>query len=201
MKNKFLKSSINLVKNSYPDYTQEKLDEIAYGLEALYLTITKMVVIIILASILGILKECFILIISYNLLRFTAFGIHASKSIYCLISSLIFFIGGVYLIKYVEISFLIKVISTFISVFCIAKYAPADTEKRPLINSKRRKKYKIITSITAIIYAVLIIIFSDYIISNYLLLGMIEVVIMIHPLTYKIFGHSYNNYKTYKYAV
>jgi len=186
MKNKFLKSSINLVKNSYPDYTQEKLDEIAYGLEALYLTITKMVVIIILASILGILKECFILIISYNLLRFTAFGIHASKSIYCLISSLIFFIGGVYLIKYVEIIFLIKVISTFISVFCIAKYAPADTEKRPLINSKRRKKYKIITSITAIIYAVLIIIFSDYIISNYLLLGMIEVVIMIHPLTYKI---------------
>ena len=201
MKDKFLNKSINLVKNNYPDYSEEKLEEIAYGLEGFYLTVTKMVIIFTLAAILGILKECLLLLLSYNILRVTGFGIHASKSIYCLLTSLTCFIGGVYLCEYIELSFLIKVILTLISVICIVKYAPADTEKRPLINAKKRRRYKLTTSILALIYAILIVIFDNYTITNYLLLGMLEVVIMIHPLTYKILGYSYNNYKNYKCVV
>ena len=35
------------------------------------------------------------------------------------------------------------------------------------------------------------------IISNYLLVGMVEAVIMIHPLVYKVFKLPYANYKNY----
>ena len=47
-----------------------------------------------------------------------------------------------------------------ISVIClllIIKYAPADTEKRPIVSPKRRKKFKILCSLTAVVYIMLII--------------------------------------------
>jgi accessory gene regulator B len=81
------------------------------------------------------------------------------------------------------------------------KYAPADTEKRPLINEKKRNKLKIISSIKGILYLVLIIYFKDNPISGYLLCGLIESVLMIHPFVYKIFNLSYDNYKNYNCGV
>ena len=85
--------------------------------------------------------------------------------------------------------------------YLIYKYAPADTEKRPIISPKRRKIYKTICTITAIIFTILIIVFNKHILSNYLLIGMIEAVIMIHPTVYKIFKLSYDNYKNYNYGL
>lgn len=45
---------------------------------------------------------------------------------------------------------------------------------------------------------ILITILNNNIISNYLLIGMLESVIMIHPLIYKIFNLPFDNYKKYK---
>ena len=74
---------MNSVKSKYPEYNQDKLDEIEYGLEAIYLTFTKLIVIFSIAYILGVLKELIILLFFYNLLRTTAFGMHAKKSWHC----------------------------------------------------------------------------------------------------------------------
>ena len=67
-----------------------------------------------------------------------------------------------------------------------------------MINERKRKKYKVISTILGIAYVILIIIFNNYIISNYLLIGMLETVIMIHPIVYKIFNLPFDNYKKYK---
>ena len=201
MKKKFLNYSLNLI-NSNNLYDEVKLEEIAYGLETVYLTVTKLFVIFAIALLLGIVKEVAILLICYNLIRSTAYGLHASKSIYCLISSIILFIGGVYISNYIaNISIYSKLLLSIISVILLIKYAPADTEKRPLINAKKRRKLKIITSIKGIIYLVLIIIFKDKFISGYLLCGLIEAVIMIHPTVYRLFNFPYNNYKNYNCGV
>jgi len=66
MKEKFLNGSIKRIKKKYPEYDEEKLEIIAYGLEALYITITKTVVIFGVAIILGILKETLLIMLSYN---------------------------------------------------------------------------------------------------------------------------------------
>ena len=129
-----------------------------------------------------------LLLVTYNIIRTFAFGIHATKSIYCLITSLMLFIGGVYVVKYMSLNIYVKAIISIILLICIYKYAPADTYKRPLINERKRKKYKVISTILGIAYVILIIIFNNYIISNYLLIGMLETVIMIHPIVYKIFN-------------
>ena len=76
-------------------------------------------------------------------------------------------------------------------------YAPADTYKRPLINSKKRKIYKISSIFISLVYIIFIFIFKDNVISNYLFMGLLAASMMIHPVTYRMFQLPYNNYKTY----
>ena len=197
MKKKILNHCMEVVKNKYPEYDEDKLEIINYGLESIYLTFTKIIIIFVLAIILNIWKEVLLLLAFYNLIRVSAFGMHAKKSIHCLIISLTLFIGGVYLCRYLVIPLILKVVLSIICIILIAKYAPADTEKRPIINKKLRKKYKIISVIISGVFAISIVLLSDKSISNYLLLGMIEATIMLLPITYKIFDLPYDNYKRY----
>lgn len=197
MKKKILNHCMEVVKNKYPKYDEDKLEIINYGLESIYLTFTKIIIIFVLAIILNIWKEVLLLLAFYNLIRVSAFGMHAKKSIHCLIISLTLFIGGVYLCRYLVIPLILKVVLSIICIILIAKYAPADTEKRPIINKKLRKKYKIISVIISGVFAISIVLLSDKSISNYLLLGMIEATIMLLPITYKIFDLPYDNYKKY----
>lgn len=197
MKKKILNHCMEVVKNKYPEYDEDKLEIINYGLESIYLTFTKIIIIFVLAIILNIWKEVLLLLAFYNLIRVSAFGMHAKKSIHCLMISLTLFIGGVYLCRYLVIPLILKVVLSIICIILIAKYAPADTEKRPIINKKLRKKYKIISVIISGIFAISIVLLSDKNISNYLLLGMIEATIMLLPITYKIFDLPYDNYKKY----
>lgn len=194
MKKLFLDSSIKIIKK-YRDCTSEEMELIIYGLEGIYLTITKAIIIFGVAFLLGIFKEVIILLISYNVIRSQAFGIHASKSIYCLISSLATFIGGVYICKYLAIPLYLMVIISVICVILLFLYAPADTEKRPIVNKKKRFRFKFLSVLLGIIYTVLVVIYRD--ISNYLLVGMVIEVIMILPITYRLFNMSYDNYKNY----
>ena len=200
MKKVVLSNMMNLIKSNN-NFDEEKLEEIEYGLESIYLTFTKLIIIFSLSYILGILKEVILLSIFYNIIRITAYRLHASKSIHCLIMSSTMFIGGVYICNYIHIALFIKIIISLLCIYFVYKYAPADTHKRPLINAKKRRKLKIISLMSATIFTILIIIYSDNIISNYLLVGMIESVIMIHPLVYKLLKLPYNNYKNYNYGV
>lgn len=201
MKNSFLKFAVNTIIKKNPAISQDEIDIIKYGLESIYLTITKLIIILLLSLILGITKEFILLLIFYNIIRSTAFGMHASKSSSCLISSLIFLIGGVYLCEYLKFSLITKAFICLICIICIYKYAPADTHKRPLINKRKRRIYKIISLMSATIFSILIVVFNESFISNYLLLGMIIAVIMILPISYKIFKMPYANYKNYNYSL
>ena len=200
LKKKFLNSSIKIITDNN-DYTQDQIDIISYGLESIYLTFTKMIVIFAVSYALGIIKEFLLVLVAYNVIRSQAFGIHASKSSYCLISSLLLFIGGALICKYVTIPKVILIGGALICNVCLFLYAPADTYKRPLINAKKRKRFKILSTSFGIIYTILIIMYSNYFIANYLFIGMVVAVLMILPITYKTFNLPYNNYKNYDYGV
>ena len=197
MKKKLLDISINRIKKKYPAYDEEKLEIITYGLESLYITITKTIVIFSIALILGIVKEVFLILLFYNIIRTTAFGMHAKKSSHCYIISIIMFIGMGFICRYIGINFYVKLLLVAFSYITMILYAPADTYKRPLINVKKRKIYKIITILNSLIYISLIVIFRDKSISNYLMLGLLDASLMIHTLTYRMFQLPYNNYKKY----
>lgn len=186
------------IKNKYPNYDSDKLEVIEYGLESLYIMITKTLVISLIALLLGVFKEMLIITILYNIIRTTAFGMHAKESWQCYIISITLFVGGALLFKYVNLGFYANAFIGAISYIFLLIYAPADTYKRPLVNARKRKIYKIITAINSSIFLILIIILRNNNISTALCLGLLDSMLMIHPLTYRMFHLPYNNYKSYK---
>lgn len=137
MKKWLLKKIREDIKKQYPNYSKDKLDEIMYGVEGIYLTITKTIIIFAIALILGIFKALIALLITFNLIRKFAFGMHASNSIICLIFSTTIFIIGAFLCKYIIIPNNILYFLYLVVLIIISLYAPADTVKRPLIKRKK----------------------------------------------------------------
>ena len=188
---------MRLIRKNYPDYSTEKLEEIEYGIEALYITFTKTIVIFLISLILGVIKEVFLILVFYNVLRTTAFGMHAKTSLQCYIISTILFVGLGLVSKYIDINFYVKIIISIVCLINIVIFAPADTYKRPLINKKKRRIYKIFSVVIALIYVTLIILFYNNILTTYMMFGLVDATLMIHPLMYRMFQLPYNNYKTY----
>lgn len=196
MKKFLISKCMNYIKK-HTDYNKTKLAEIKYGLEAIYLTISKLIIISLLTLILGIFKEMIIYLIIYNIIRMPSFGLHATKSWICLLTSSILFIGIPYLSKILTIPLFIKLIIGIVGICLMFKNAPADTKKRPIVSKKRRKVYKTISTILALIFTVLSFIIKDNYISNCFIFALVMQNAMISPLIYKIFKLPYNNYITY----
>lgn len=191
MKEKFLDSCISFVKNNNIEIQEEKL---RYGLEGIYLTFGKLLVIFPLAFLLGILKEFTLSLIFFNIIRYPAFGLHANKSSTCLISSIILLLGIPLLLTKITIALSIKFGICIFCLICFILYAPADTKKRPLTNKRKRLFRKIAACLLEVTYSILIIIFNSNEISTYLLSGLIMETILILPVTYKLYGMPYRNY-------
>lgn len=198
MKEVFINNSMNLIQKYYPNYSETKLAELKYGLLGLYLMITKSIIIFGIALYLGIFKELLIFTIIYNILRAPSFGIHASKSWICLVSSASIFIFFTYLSATISIPINIKTIIGIIGIILMYKNSPADTAKKPIVSPKRRKVYKIISTFIAIIFTVLSIVIDNNFLTNSFIFSLILQNIMIAPTTYKLFGEPYDNYKSYQ---
>ena len=197
MRKKFISSSLRAIKRKYPEYSDEKLGELRYGLEGLYILVTKSVIIFGIAYLLGILWELIIFTVLYNIIRATSFGIHATKSWICLVSSLMIFIGATYLSTVLIIPTGTKIILGILTVIYIHIYSPADTKKRPIVSPKRRFVYKTVSTVIACIYTIICVVITNNFLANSLLFALIIQCLMISPLTYKLSGQPYDNYKTY----
>ena len=197
MRKYIIGNCMKIVADNNPDLDKTKLDEIEYGLISIYILITKLIIIFALAYILGIFKEVVIFSLLYAIIRTPSFGIHASKSWICLLVSSIIFLGVPYVNINITIPLTLKIILGVISTLLILKNSPADTHKRPIVNPKRRKIYKLISTIIAIAFTVISIIINNNFISNCLISSLLIQCVIISPLTYKLFKMPYNNYKNY----
>lgn len=196
MKNKILNSCMNLIQQN-SSYDEIKLAEIKYGLEGVYLLITKLIIIGCLAYYLHLFKELVIFLLIYNIIRMPSFGLHATKSWICLVSSTITFICIPWLCKFMIIPTIAKVAVGIILIVLFYKNAPADTYKRPIVNPQRRLTYKFLSVIVTIILIFCSIFINNLFISNCCLMALVVQSCMISPLVYKLFGLPYDNYKTY----
>ena len=196
MKKFIIGKCMNLIKKE-KDYDEVKLSEIEYGLVSIYLTFSKLIVIVALSIILGIFNLMIIFLLIYNIIRMPSFGIHATKSWICLLFSTIIFIGIPIICINIHLIFIVRLIIGIVGIMLMFKNSPADTKKRPIVNPKRRLAYKVISGFMAICYVCLSIFLENNFISNALILALILQDIIISPLTYKIFKQPYNNYKEF----
>lgn len=197
MKKFIISSLINAIKNN-DSYSDEQLEVIAYGLESIYILITKLVIMTLMAILFNIVKEFLLFLLIYNFIRMPSFGLHATKSWICLLSSTIIFIGAPVIAIVSTIPIYIKVIIGIICTYLMYKNAPADTYKRPIINPKRRLVYKWISVSTCMIMIATSIICTNQFYSNAFLLAPVVQCFMISPTIYKLFKLPYNNYLNYQ---
>ncbi len=194
MKKVVVNNLYNLILK-YNHYSEEEKEKLLYGLEGLYLTISKLIIIVLLAILFHIEESVFFTIILFNIIRYTAFGFHAEKSYQCLITSSLFFVGMPLLFEYIILS---KPIIHLVFLFCIISFllfAPADTIKRPMYDKKMRRLRKIFTIIIAIVYYICIL-NLEFTIGKFFMIALILESIMINPMFYKIFKQPYDNYKS-----
>lgn len=196
MRDLIINKQINIIKK-YNDFDEDRIAVIKYGLESIYILITKMVVILTVSYLLGLLKATLIFLVCYNFIRIPSFGLHATKSWICLVSSLLVFILLPFMCSIINIPFYLKLFLGLISIFFIIKNAPADTYKRPIINKKRRLFFKIASTIMASTMIIVALFIGNQFLSNCLIFSVILQCFMISPTVYKIFKLPYNNYKNY----
>lgn len=194
MKTLFLNSTMDFICRYHP-YSELEQKQLRYGLEGIYLTITKMVVLIILSLILGIFKEFIIVTILFNFIRYTGFGFHAEKSYQCLLFSTFNFIVIPYILLHIELPDGVTYVICGICILHYLLFAPADTKKRPLTNKKKRMIRKIVTVMIGIVYTLLIIFINNTYWTGIILSSLLIQAIVISPLTYRLFKQPYNNYK------
>lgn len=193
MKNIIIKCIMKYISNN-TNYSKKKLVEIEYGLTGIYLTLSKIFIICLVSLLIGIFKEMIIFMLFFNVIRTTAFGLHATKSWICLISSLVIFICIPIICVHMIMGKYIKLFIGVLMVLLILKNAPADTIKRPIVSKQRRKVLKIISLIIAIMYLIISLTINNNYISNCLIFSLILENFLISPITYKLFNLPYNNY-------
>ncbi len=191
MKEVFLKHSLQLI-TANREWDEESLEKIRYGLEGIYLTIVKLVILLALAIILNIERLFLINLVFFNILRFFAFGVHARNSTQCLITSTVMFIIFPILSTSIDFPLPVQIIIASICVLLFLLYAPADTHKRPQKNRKKRQIRKAFAVTIAIVYVLLIIMLKD--LSQIILCSLMTETIMILPITYRILGVPYKNH-------
>ena len=185
----------NIIK--YKNFDENKLKEIKYGIESFYLTVSKLIVIFALAYIMGLFKSLCIFVFFYSLLRLNGFGLHAKKSWQCWVASVIVFLLIPYLCANLHFNKLFLLLISGLSLILIILFSPADTEKRPIISFKKRLIHKILCSITVLIYIFSLMFLQNDFLCNIIFFSIILETLMILPISYKIFGLKYNNYKKY----
>lgn len=182
----------------YINYSDRDKHKVHYGLEVIYILITKMILITIFSLFLGITKEMYIFLLFYSLLRMYSSGIHLSTSLGCTIFSSVMLLGFTELALNTHMLLEQRIVISGLVMVLFALYSPADTIKKPLIHEEKRKSNKIISSFICYIYLLLIFLIKDSFILNCITYSMILQTILICPATYKLFKQPYNNYMNYR---
>lgn len=177
---------INISKKN--NFDQIQLEEIKYGFYGIYTLVTKSTIIISLAFILKIFKEFSIFLLFYSLLRSVGFGCHARTNWQCWLMSTLLLIGIPFIFSNINLSNSVQVILWIIFFVNYTIFCPADTEKRPLINKKRKLKFKLVLLIISVFYLYIILYYKN--LSNLILGAMLLECLLTNPIGYLLMGQK-----------
>ncbi|CUU50929.1 accessory protein regulator protein B [Clostridium beijerinckii] len=175
-----------------------ELAKMKLGLEILFININKMVIVFLIASHFNILKEALFMIFIFGSIRSTAFGLHAKSSVVCTLITSMMFVVGPYVSYHIKLDNYVVLVVFIIMTFCFYKYAPADTERHPILGEKLRLKLRKKTVSKSLFFMVITLIVKIQVIKAMIVLAIGFNVISILPIIYKILNRRYNNYEEYE---
>ncbi len=170
----YKKLSLYLSENQNISKDDKELYE--YAAKVVVHGIINITVTVLIGIFFGMLKECICLFITFFILRKFTGGLHASKYIYCLISSIVLMILSLFIIKYLEQnSYHILFLSVLIvATLLIWFFAPIDNKSKKL-SIKEKKVYKYFSVILSLIFLliVLVLMYKNFIIAYPFGIGVI----------------------------
>lgn len=146
--------------------TQRQELRMAYGMEILLGELIKVVCLVLLSWLFGVLPEVLTISVTAGILRLASGGEHCSKYYRCLIGGTIWFLllgwGVHWLNPWLNQWLYIIAGISFISCMSIAwKYAPGETENKPIRSNDERERFKKLSIMIILIYGLIMIIFSN----------------------------------------
>lgn len=175
------------------DHRQEQ--RMAYGLEIILGEVNKLVILLLLAWLLGILPEILVLSFTASILRLASGGEHCSEYYRCLIGSTTCFLLLGLLIHWVSPGleplhfYLIAGLAFLPSLALLGKYAPGDTENKPINNEDERRNLKRLSIIIVTLYLVIMMTLVGwlhlYSLALAIAVGMLEQVFTVTPAGYR----------------
>lgn len=187
-----VQKTLQFIRNN-SNYTSFEYDQIEYGLEGVYLTFSKVIIILLIGYFFHYIDVIILTLLFFNILRFFAFGLHAKKSWHCLVLSILQFNVIPYLLLHMKINNYLVIFIFIFSFISFLLFAPSDTVKRPLTNRRKRFMRKIL-AICSLFILFSIMYYFDYFEVPILCACLIES-LMINPISYHLLGLPYRNYK------
>ena len=187
--------------------SDERAEVINFGLLVLLGEVPKIIIILLVAWYFNILELTLVTFIATSIYRTQGGGFHLESHIGCLLFSLLVFCGTSFVAKAIVTSNMYLLYTLYGLIFVldmvvITKYAPADTEKIPIINGERRRKQKIKSYIAVmIIYTYAVIISKNQVISNICVLTTLIQSIGMTPIAYKISKCEYGEVSKIEYDI
>ena len=187
----------NKIRKQMPEVDDERAEVINYGIHLVIGEIPKTFLFIVIAALIGILKEFFITVLIIFPYRAFSGGVHLKTHIGCIILSTLYYCGIAYISQFQLFSnelkyILIPLVWIFGMIMC-KLYAPADTENVPILRKKDRKTKQILSYIVLTITLIFGIIIKDYVVSNIIILGMFIQSLMISRIVYKLTNNKYGH--------
>lgn len=180
-----------VIREQLDDLSEQKLAEINYGIAVFIANSYKVILIFILAVLLNIFNHFIVAFVSFGALRTFASGVHAKHEWTCLPASILLFFGVVYLGLNIKFNIYILSIIFALCFAAVLRYAPADTEERPIASMKLRKKLKIMSCITVILLYVAALYNLGTSASSVIVFSTLVESVLILPVTYKLIGSMY----------
>ena len=197
MVEKFCNFILQKMKNKMPEITGEQGEVILYGLELILGEIPKVLLLFVLGFLLGVgwyVLFAFITIAPY---REVSGGFHLHTHLGCIITTNLFYLGNVFISKYLYLDSIEKYIliglAFIFGIIMISIYAPADTENVPIISKQERKKKKILSYILLSIMLIAAILIPDRMLSNILIIGSIIQTMTITRIAFKLTKNEYGH--------
>lgn len=173
------------------DLSEQKLAEINYGIAVFIAHSYKMILIFLLAILLNVFDYFLIAFVSFGALRTFASGVHAKREWTCLPASTLLFFGIIYLGITIELDMYVSSIIFALCFIAVLRYSPADTEEKPIVSRKLRRKLKIMSCITVLILYVITLYNLSMPVSSIIVFSTLIETLLILPVTYKLTGSIY----------
>ncbi len=192
---------LNKIRKEMSDIDDERAEVILYGLQILLGEFPKVIIVLGVASLLGIFKLTVLTIIMLMPYRTFSGGFHLHTHLGCIIATTINYCGIALLGKYIvlgKIATCILASAVWIfGVIMIKMYAPADTENVPILRESERKQKRILSYIILTIGLIISIIIDIPSISAILIFGNLIQSLSITKPAYRLAKCKYG-YEVYE---